>query len=130
VLWDLDAQSINALFGEALNTNRATIGLPPVDHVRDYVYGDQPWLAAIEVLARVRAPARLAVAEQHHRVHLGLLLPGRTVSPIMENGNGSVGELHEWWSSTGRAGGHRVGERRPRRPADVQRSGDAVPEPL
>jgi vancomycin aglycone glucosyltransferase len=45
VLWDLDAQSINALFGEALNTNRASIGLPPVDNVRDYVIGDQPWLA-------------------------------------------------------------------------------------
>jgi vancomycin aglycone glucosyltransferase len=45
VLWDLDAQSIDALFGEALNTNRASIGLPPVDNVRDYVIGDQPWLA-------------------------------------------------------------------------------------
>jgi hypothetical protein len=30
MLWDLDAQSNNALFGEALNTNRASIGLPPV----------------------------------------------------------------------------------------------------
>ncbi|MBE1589598.1 glycosyltransferase [Nonomuraea angiospora] len=45
VLWDLDAQSIDALFGAALNTNRASIGLPPVDNVRDYVIGDQPWLA-------------------------------------------------------------------------------------
>ncbi|MEU6997913.1 glycosyltransferase [Nonomuraea sp. NPDC046570] len=45
VLWELDAQSINALFGEALNTNRASIGLPPVDDVRDYAMGDQPWLA-------------------------------------------------------------------------------------
>ena len=27
-LWDLDAQSIDALFGEALDTNRASIGLP------------------------------------------------------------------------------------------------------
>ncbi|MGW7481159.1 glycosyltransferase [Nonomuraea muscovyensis] len=45
VLWDLDAQSIDALFGAALNTNRASIGLPPVDNVRDYVIGDRPWLA-------------------------------------------------------------------------------------
>ncbi|BBC34261.1 Glycosyl transferase [Streptomyces graminofaciens] len=45
VLWDLDAQHINTLFGEALNTNRASIGLPPVDDVRSYVYGDRPWLA-------------------------------------------------------------------------------------
>ncbi|MEV4019610.1 glycosyltransferase [Nonomuraea angiospora] len=45
VLWDLDAQSINALFGAALNSNRTSNGLPPVDNVRDYVIGDQPWLA-------------------------------------------------------------------------------------
>ncbi|MCL8012415.1 glycosyltransferase [Streptomyces sp. AS02] len=44
-LWDLDARNVNALFGEALNTNRASIGLPPVDDVRDYVIGDRPWLA-------------------------------------------------------------------------------------
>ncbi|MFF3245603.1 glycosyltransferase [Streptomyces sp. NPDC002870] len=50
VLWDLDVQSINALFGEALNTNRVSVGLPPVDNVRDYVIGDQPWLATDPVL--------------------------------------------------------------------------------
>ena len=49
-LWDLDAQSINALFGAALNTNRVSIGLPPVDNVRDYVIGDQPWLATDPIL--------------------------------------------------------------------------------
>ncbi|MGW5847650.1 glycosyltransferase [Streptomyces sp. NPDC055254] len=49
-LWDLDAQSINALFGEALNTSRASIGLPPVDNVRDYSFGDRPWLATDPVL--------------------------------------------------------------------------------
>jgi vancomycin aglycone glucosyltransferase len=50
VLWELDAQSINALFGEALNTSRVTNGLPPVDNVRDYVIGDQPWLATDPIL--------------------------------------------------------------------------------
>ena len=50
VLWDLDAQSVNALFGEALNTHRAAIGLSPVDNVRDYVIGDQTWLATDPVL--------------------------------------------------------------------------------
>ncbi|WP_265560406.1 glycosyltransferase [Streptomyces hygroscopicus] len=50
VLWDLDAQSTDALFGEALNTNRASIGLPPVDNVRDYVIGEQPWLATDPIL--------------------------------------------------------------------------------
>ncbi|MGW6982303.1 glycosyltransferase [Streptomyces sp. NPDC054932] len=49
-LWELDAESINALFGEALNTGRASIGLPPVDNVRDYAFGDRPWLATDPVL--------------------------------------------------------------------------------
>jgi vancomycin aglycone glucosyltransferase len=30
VLWDRDAQTVNALFGETLNRHRASIGLPPV----------------------------------------------------------------------------------------------------
>ncbi|MER6087418.1 glycosyltransferase [Streptomyces bluensis] len=50
VLWDLDARNINALFGAALNTNRAANGLPPVDNVRDHVIGDRPWLATDPVL--------------------------------------------------------------------------------
>jgi vancomycin aglycone glucosyltransferase len=53
-LWDWDAQSINVLFGEALNTNRASIGLPPVDNVRDYVIGDRPWLATDPILDPVK----------------------------------------------------------------------------
>jgi len=44
VLWDLDAQNVNALFGPTLNRHRAAIGLPPVHHVRDH--------------ARVRDPMR------------------------------------------------------------------------
>jgi vancomycin aglycone glucosyltransferase len=50
VLWELDALSINELFGAALNTNRASIGLPPVDDVRGYVFGGRPWLATDPVL--------------------------------------------------------------------------------
>ncbi|MGW7203187.1 glycosyltransferase [Streptomyces sp. NPDC054837] len=50
VLWKLDAENINALFGEALNSTRASIGLPPVNDVRDYVIGDRPWLATDPVL--------------------------------------------------------------------------------
>ncbi|WP_066366493.1 glycosyltransferase [Herbidospora mongoliensis] len=49
-LWEFDAQTIDDLFGEALNVNRATIGLPPVENVRDYVHGDRPWLASDPVL--------------------------------------------------------------------------------
>ncbi|MGW9029582.1 glycosyltransferase [Streptomyces sp. NPDC055722] len=63
VLWDLDAQTINALFGAALNTNRASIGLPPVDNVRDYVIGDQPWLATDPVLDPWRETPDLDVVQ-------------------------------------------------------------------
>jgi vancomycin aglycone glucosyltransferase len=50
VLWEQDAQRVNALYGEALNSHRAAIGMPPVDNVRDHVFTDRPWLAADEVL--------------------------------------------------------------------------------
>jgi vancomycin aglycone glucosyltransferase len=50
VLNDLDIQNYNALFGDALNTHRASIGLPPVDNVRDHVITDHPWLAADPIL--------------------------------------------------------------------------------
>ncbi|MCX4704601.1 glycosyltransferase [Streptomyces sp. NBC_01373] len=63
VLWNLDAQSINALFGEALNTNRASIGLPPVDNVRDYVIGDRPWLATDPALDPWQETPDLAVVQ-------------------------------------------------------------------
>jgi vancomycin aglycone glucosyltransferase len=61
VLHELDVESYNALFGEALNTGRTAIGLPPVDNVRAHVFGDQPWLAADPTLAPWRAPADLDV---------------------------------------------------------------------
>ena len=63
VLWDLDAQSVNALFGEALNTHRASIGLPPVDNVRDHVFTDRPWLATDPVLGPWQEPADLDVVQ-------------------------------------------------------------------
>ncbi|WP_328332432.1 glycosyltransferase [Kribbella sp. NBC_00382] len=44
-LWDLDAESNNVLFGEALNSSRTKYGLPRVDDVRQYVVGAKPWLA-------------------------------------------------------------------------------------
>ncbi|MET7569021.1 glycosyltransferase [Streptomyces sp. NPDC005492] len=46
VLWEQDAERVNALYGEAENRHRAAIGLPPVGNVRDYVFTDRPWLAA------------------------------------------------------------------------------------
>jgi vancomycin aglycone glucosyltransferase len=46
VLWKQDAERVNALYGPALNKERAAIGLPPVENVRDYVFTEHPWLAA------------------------------------------------------------------------------------
>ncbi|WKX72330.1 glycosyltransferase [Streptomyces sp. XD-27] len=63
VLWDLDARTINALFGEALNANRASIGLPPVDDVRAHVLGDRPWLATDPVLDPWQGTAELDVVQ-------------------------------------------------------------------
>ncbi|MGQ4385560.1 glycosyltransferase [Streptomyces sp. SAS_270] len=50
VLWEQDAQRVNALYGEALNRHRAAIGLPPVDNVRDHVFTGRGLLAADPVL--------------------------------------------------------------------------------
>ncbi|WP_316767930.1 glycosyltransferase [Streptomyces sasae] len=50
-LWKVDAERVNALYGEALNTHRAALGLPPVDNVRDHVFTERPWLAADPSLA-------------------------------------------------------------------------------
>ena len=51
VLWDIDAERVQALYGPPLNEHRAAMGLPPVDNVRDHVHTDQPWLAADPTLA-------------------------------------------------------------------------------
>ncbi len=51
VLWEQDAERVNALYGAALNSRRAAIGLAPVDNVRDHVITNQPWLAADPTLA-------------------------------------------------------------------------------
>ncbi|MDB5440457.1 MAG: glycosyl transferase [Caulobacteraceae bacterium] len=49
-LWDHNAQAINAIFGEAVNTGRASLDLPPLTHVRDQVRTDHPWLQADPIL--------------------------------------------------------------------------------
>jgi vancomycin aglycone glucosyltransferase len=63
VLWDQDAQNVNALFGETLNSHRASIGLPPVDDVRTHAFTEHPWLAADPTLAPWQEPADLDVVE-------------------------------------------------------------------
>jgi vancomycin aglycone glucosyltransferase len=63
VLWDLNAQNMNALFGAAVNTHRASIDLPLVDDVRDHVITDHPWLAADPTLAPWQEPTDLDVVQ-------------------------------------------------------------------
>lgn len=63
VLWDLNTEALNELFGEGINTHRASIGLPPVDDVRDHVFTDRPWLAADPALAPWVRPTDLDVLQ-------------------------------------------------------------------
>ncbi len=50
-LWAYDMQVMNSIFGKGVNRQRAAIGLPPVDNVRDHVFTHHPWLAADPVLS-------------------------------------------------------------------------------
>nr|ADU56054.1 hypothetical protein CA37-31 [uncultured organism CA37] len=51
---DLYNQGADRLFGDPLNRQRASIGLPPVENLFDYGCTDQPWLAADPILAPLR----------------------------------------------------------------------------
>jgi vancomycin aglycone glucosyltransferase len=63
VLNDLDIQNYNALYGDALNPHRRSIGLAPVDNVRDHVITGHPWLAADPTLGPWQRPADLDVVQ-------------------------------------------------------------------
>ncbi|WP_460369800.1 glycosyltransferase, partial [Actinocorallia lasiicapitis] len=49
-LWEYDAETMNVLFGPAINELRTSLGLPALDAVRDHVYTDRPLLATDPVL--------------------------------------------------------------------------------
>ncbi|MCX5121746.1 glycosyltransferase [Micromonospora sp. NBC_00362] len=63
VLWDFNAEHLNELFGEPVNTHRASIGLPPRDNIRDHILTDKPFLAADPVLGPWPQPAYLDVTQ-------------------------------------------------------------------
>ncbi|WP_329424350.1 glycosyltransferase [Streptomyces sp. NBC_01268] len=62
-LWGRDAQDAQDVFGEAVNGHRVSVGLPPVDALRDHVFTDRPWLASDPVLAPWVRPAELDVVQ-------------------------------------------------------------------
>ncbi|REE99035.1 glycosyltransferase [Thermomonospora umbrina] len=62
-LWELDRENMNVIFGGPLNEHRRSIGLPPVESVRDHVFTDRPLLAADPTLAPWRRPADLDVVQ-------------------------------------------------------------------
>lgn len=55
-LWARDAERFN-MFGAALNSHRASLGLSPVSDVRSHIFTGRPWLAADPVLAPWPDPA-------------------------------------------------------------------------
>jgi len=60
-VWTHDAERFKDLFGPALNSHRASLGLAPVDDVRSHVFTDRPWLAADPTLAPWPGPADASV---------------------------------------------------------------------
>ncbi|WP_163510979.1 glycosyltransferase [Fodinicola acaciae] len=63
VLWRDDAERVNELYGPAVNSHRAAIGLPPLENVRDYVFTDAPWLAADALLCPSEGMTELDVQQ-------------------------------------------------------------------
>jgi len=63
VLWDLNAQNMNDLFGPGLDAHRTSIGLPAVENFRDYVFTGRPWLAVDPALGPWREPSDLDVVQ-------------------------------------------------------------------
>lgn len=50
-LWEHNAQAMQALYGDAVNSQRSSLGLPQLANVRDEVFGREPWAASDPVLA-------------------------------------------------------------------------------
>jgi vancomycin aglycone glucosyltransferase len=63
VLWEVDAERVQALYGAPLNAHRVALGLPPVHNIRDHVFTDRPWLAADPILSPWRGSPHLDVVQ-------------------------------------------------------------------
>jgi vancomycin aglycone glucosyltransferase len=63
VLSDPEAAGWNALFGPSINDHRASIDLPPVGDVREFMLTDRPWLASDPTLNPWRESAGVAAVQ-------------------------------------------------------------------
>lgn len=79
-LWARDAELFNGLFGSALNTHRASLGLAPVQDVRSHIFTGRPWLAADPTLAPWPDPEDEAVVQ----TGAWILADERPLSPELE----------------------------------------------
>ncbi|WP_106403012.1 glycosyltransferase [Actinocorallia populi] len=61
--WDRDAARFNEMFGDALDSHRASLGLAPVEDVRGHILTERPLLAADPVLAPWPGPADAGVVQ-------------------------------------------------------------------
>jgi len=62
-LWEENAAEFDLRFREALNEERAQLGLAPVDRVRDHIFTNRPWLAADPALAPAQPLPGLEVVQ-------------------------------------------------------------------
>jgi vancomycin aglycone glucosyltransferase len=79
-LWAEDAQRWNAMWGAAINSHRASLGLAAVSDVRSHIFTDQPWLAADRTLAPWPDPSDQAVFQ----TGAWILPDERPLSPELE----------------------------------------------
>lgn len=78
--WARDTKRFNDMFGTALNSWRASMGLAPVNDVRRHIVTDRPWLAADPVLAPWPDPSDQAVFQ----TGAWILPDARPLSPELE----------------------------------------------
>jgi vancomycin aglycone glucosyltransferase len=79
-LWARDTERFNDLFGTALNSHRASMGLAPISDARSYIFTDRPWLAADPTLAPWPDPVNRAVLQ----TGAWILPDARPLSPELE----------------------------------------------
>jgi vancomycin aglycone glucosyltransferase len=79
-LWVQDAQRWNDMWGNLLNSHRASLGLAPISDVRRYILTAQPWLAADPTLA----PCPDLVDQPVFQTGAWILPDERPLSPELE----------------------------------------------